>query len=62
MAKITVTTDDGEVLNVWQDSRDEIGNISNRIAAASFLDDLAHDVNIARTRENRKADGTKAEA
>lgn len=53
MARIIVSTEDGEVMNEWNDTREEIGDPSRSMSAQSLMDDIVHNLKVARSQEGR---------
>lgn len=57
MARITVTTDEGEVIETWTDAEDEdgqIGNLSRPLNRQRMNEEIADAVRRARAAEGRK--------
>lgn len=59
MAIITVTTDQGELMNRWEDSADQIGNVNQTMNRMDLMNDIAQSVDVARQRDNRNSNGTQ---
>lgn len=56
MAKIHVTTDDGELINTWSDAGlgdDEIGDLTKRLNGSRLLNEIEGMVGHARKMEGR---------
>lgn len=57
MAKIIVTTDDGEVITLLTDSDQEIGNLNKTLNRTAIVDEIRSAVERARRTESRDENG-----
>ena len=58
MAKITVTTDQGEVLLIMSDANGDLGDLSRQHNRSAFVDEIQYHVKLARTHHDGRVPET----
>jgi hypothetical protein len=59
MAKITVTTDEGEVIERWEDDADTIGDVTRQVNRQFLIAEFTAAITAAREKDGRNQAGYK---